>query len=418
MLRKFYFLLSLILFSYSNIFPQWFQQQTNTNCFISKIRMLNANTGFAIGDSSLLLRTTNGGLNWEHINTGTTPDDFFMGLHFINNETGWLCGGYMGGFGNSKIIKTTNSGFNWSIQYYQTSTYFFNIWFIDENTGFVVGFDGKFMFTSNGGVNWVDRYVTGVDIWTIQFLNSNTGFIAGNLGMIRKTTDGGMSFSLMNSSTQLRIASIFFTDLFNGYAVCDSETVLKTTDGGLNWVSQKLGSNIGYESVFFINQNTGYAVGNWFEIPTYKLIKTTNAGINWFTVQQGYGDPYFDIFFTDENTGWICGYNGLILKTTNGGGTFIKKYSEYNPQSYSLSQNYPNPFNSFTRIDFHIPEYTFVTLKIFNSIGQELKTIVCDFLSPDIYSVVLDLYDLPSGIYFYNLKTGNFSETKKLILIK
>lgn len=375
--------------------------------------MLDVNTGFAIGDSSLLLKTTNGGLNWIQMNPGTTPDDFFMGIHFINYQTGWICGGYMGGFGTSKILKSSDEGLNWTVQYSQSSTYFFNLWFIDQNTGFVVGYDGKFLYTSNGGINWIEKFVTGVDIWTIQFLNSNTGFIAGNLGMIRKTTDAGMSFTLMNSGTNLRIASIFFTDLFNGYAVCDSETVLKSTDGGLNWSSQKLGNLIGYESVFFVNQNTGYVVGNWWEVPTYKMIKTTNAGINWFTLQQGIGNPYFDIFFANENTGWITGYDGLILKTTNGGSTFIGKSSEVTSPYFWLSQNYPNPFNSTTNIEFHIPEGTFVQLKLFNLLGKEIKTFINEFLTPAKYSLTIDLSALPSGIYFYRL-TAKISRQQKI----
>ncbi len=349
-------ILSILLLATDGIYPQWFPQQTNTNCFISKIRMLDSNTGYAIGDSSLVLKTTNGGTNWIRLNTGTSPDDFFQGIHFINPETGWICGGFMGGIGTNKILKTENGGLNWIIQYTQMFDAFFATYFVDQNTGFTGGYDGTYLKTTNGGNNWVEYTVTGANIWTIYFFNSLTGFIAGSAGMIRKTTDGGINYLLMNSGTNLRIASIFFTDMLNGYAVCDSETVLKTTNSGLNWIAQRIGNdNIGYESVYFVNQNTGYAVGNWWEIATYKLIKTTNAGINWFTVKQGAGDPYFDIFFVNEDTGWIAGYNGLILKTTNASVTFTGNYETQLPDEFKLYQNYPNPFNPTTKIKFEVP---------------------------------------------------------------
>ncbi len=402
---------------------QWFPQQTNTNRFVSKIKMLNSNTGYAIGDSSLLLKTTNGGNNWIMLNTETTNDDFFTGIHFLNTETGWICGGYMGGFGTSKILKTTNGGVNWINQYSLTGTYFFSIWMVNENIGFVGGYDGKYLRTTDGGNSWNSYTVTGVNIWTMFFLNNQTGFIAGNSGMIRKTTDGGLSYSLMNSGTSLRIASIFFTDLNYGFAVCDSETVLKTTNAGINWTSQRLGTYIGYESVFFVNQYTGFAVGNWWDIATYKLIKTTNAGTNWTTVAQGTGDPYFDIYFTNENTGWISGYNGLILKTTNAGATYIKNYENKISNEVELMQNYPNPFNPSSTIEFRLNKNSLVSLKIYNILGKEIITLINDKLPSGTYKIPFSINKFsnlifPGGVYYYKISTEKTSITKKMIILK
>jgi photosystem II stability/assembly factor-like uncharacterized protein len=424
-------ILSFIILFSDSIYSQWFPQQTNTSCFISKIRMLNANTGYAIGDSSLVLKTTNGGINWLRMNTGTSPDDFFQGIHFLNTDTGWICGGYMGGFGTSKILKTENGGHNWVVQYSQMFDYFFATHFVDQNTGFTGGYDGTYLKTTNGGNNWTEYTVTGANIWTMQFFNNSTGFIAGNAGMIRKTTNGGINYTLMSSGTNLRIASIFFTDMLNGYAICDSETVLKTTNGGINWSSQRIGNDyVGYESVYFVNQNTGYAVGNWWEIATYKLIKTTNAGINWFTVKQGEGDPYFDIWFVNDNTGWIAGYNGLILKTTNASTTFAGNTEMELPDGYELYQNHPNPFNPTTNIKFKIPLRKgrraseevglkgVVSLKIYDITGREIQTLVNEKLNPGIYEVTFDGSNLSSGVYFYTFSTGEFYFVKKMILLK
>jgi photosystem II stability/assembly factor-like uncharacterized protein len=408
----------LILFVFPGIvFSQWFQQYSGTNSFLSKVRMLNVNTGYIIGDSSHLLKTNNGGLNWIKLNTGTMPDDYFNGIHFVNLQTGYLCGGFMNGVGSSKILKTTNAGLNWSVQHQNSFEFYFAIYFVNADTGFTGGYDGKFYKTTNGGLNWISTYVTGVSIWTINFLNQLTGFVAGDLGMVRKTTDCGLSWSLLPSGTNQRVASLFFTDINNGYGVCDSEVVIKTTNGGLNWTSQKLGSSIGYESVYFVNQLTGFAVGNWWDVATYKLIRTTNAGINWHTIAQGEGDPYFDIYFANESTGWITGYNGLILKSTNGGTTFVN--NEYGVvKDFRLEQNYPNPFNSMTRINFLLSKSEIVKLSVFDVLGKEISILVSDYKTKGSHSVVWNAGTLPSGVYYYVLAVGEFSKTKRMLLLK
>jgi photosystem II stability/assembly factor-like uncharacterized protein len=355
------------------------------------------------------------------MNTNTDDNDFFQGIFFLNVNTGYICGGFMNGMSTSKILKTTDSGFNWAIQHEDQFEFFFAICFINENTGFTGGFDGIFLKTTNAGVNWINFPVTGADIWTIIFLNDNTGYIAGNMGMIRKTTDAGLTWTLMPSGITLRISSLFFTDELNGHGVCDSQTVIRTTNGGLSWTSQIVGNDAGYESIFFTNHNNGYAVGNWWQIAKYKLIKTTNAGITWQTIADGEGDPYFDIYFSDVNTGWIAGYNGLILKTTNAGTTFIEPITKELPDEFCLFQNYPNPFNPKTKLRFSISpniQGETIQLVIYNSTGQRVETLVDEILNSGEYEVEWNAVNYPSGIYFYKLNFGKNNVTKKMILIK
>lgn len=88
------------------------------------------------------------------------------------------------------------------------------------------------------------------------------------------------------------------------------------------------------------------------------------------------------------------------------------------PRQYSLSQNYPNPFNPQTLIKFTLPEDANVTLKVFNTIGAEIKTIVEGVHKAGEYSVYFDGSGFASGIYFYTLKTDKYIQTRKMILIK
>jgi hypothetical protein len=120
----------------------------------------------------------------------------------------------------------------------------------------------------------------------------------------------------------------------------------------------------------------------------------------------------------------LSGKNKLFyrLKQVDYDGTF--SYSDivqvtYNlPSTYVLSQNFPNPFNPSTRINYFVPKESFVSIKIYDFLGREVKTLVNDFLSTGGYEIVFDASDLTSGTYFYTMVANNYSSTKKMLLIK
>ncbi len=85
---------------------------------------------------------------------------------------------------------------------------------------------------------------------------------------------------------------------------------------------------------------------------------------------------------------------------------------------YRLQQNYPNPFNPSTNIEFQIANFGFVTLKIYDVLGREIETLVNEEKSPGRYEVKFSASNLASGLYFYRITSGNFSETKKMLLLK
>lgn len=88
------------------------------------------------------------------------------------------------------------------------------------------------------------------------------------------------------------------------------------------------------------------------------------------------------------------------------------------PAAYSLSQNYPNPFNPSTTIRFALPKSSFVVLKVFNLLGQELETLVNEKLSAGEFEVNWNANALPSGVYLYRIQAADFIDSKKLVLIK
>ena len=88
------------------------------------------------------------------------------------------------------------------------------------------------------------------------------------------------------------------------------------------------------------------------------------------------------------------------------------------PSSFTLEQNYPNPFNPSTRIQFSLPNAGFVELKIFNDVGQQVKTLVSENRGAGTYTVEFDGSAFSSGLYFYKLQTKDYTATKQLLLLK
>jgi hypothetical protein len=109
--------------------------------------------------------------------------------------------------------------------------------------------------------------------------------------------------------------------------------------------------------------------------------------------------------------------SGRILKGSNATG--VRQIPDIVPASYSLGQNYPNPFNPTTKFDFEIPKSGYVSVKIYNVLGEEVATILNGFQTPGKYTASLDGLSLSSGVYFYRLAAGqNFSQVKKMVLMK
>ena len=91
---------------------------------------------------------------------------------------------------------------------------------------------------------------------------------------------------------------------------------------------------------------------------------------------------------------------------------------EQKPVSFNLYQNYPNPFNPTTEIKYSILNDGFTTLKIYDMLGREVKTLVNEEKPAGIYNVYFDASKLSSGIYFYSITSGSFHQTRKMVLAK
>ncbi len=96
----------------------------------------------------------------------------------------------------------------------------------------------------------------------------------------------------------------------------------------------------------------------------------------------------------------------------------INKIGANAPNKYDLFQNYPNPFNPITNIKFQIPQTKFLSLKVYDALGKEVRTLIEQELKPGFYETKFDAAGLASGIYFYKLVTDKFTDVKKMIVVK
>jgi len=159
------------------------------------------------------------------------------------------------------------------------------------------------------------------------------------------------------------------------------------------------------------NSATGGSDGKGF------IYKTTNSGDSWVQEWEGsiIKSDLFDLKPQGTAALWSVGNHNTILKYELPIGII---QSSNIAKEYLLQQNYPNPFNPVTNIKFEIPESRYSVLKIFNVVGEEVASLINGRLNAGSYEVTFDGSNLPSGVYFYRLTAGEFSEEKKMVLIK
>jgi photosystem II stability/assembly factor-like uncharacterized protein len=416
--------LAFLLVLQSLLFAQsgWVQQTSGINKTLNTGFIINDNTGYAAGNSGVILKTVNGGSNWIVVYNQTIYD--ILAVSFSNASTGWA---FMKGNVNdsSFVIKTTNSGSSWIKNFVDTGSFqndLAGLQFTGANTGYLANSHGL-RKSVNGGSGWT--YLnSGVTLPTcLSFINESTGWVAGYQTTLFKTTDSGQNWlQQFNSQPSTNSRAVVFMNSLTGFYATDY-AVYRTSNGGSDWFESFNVGNIYPRSVSFINANTGWVLALTADTSFRNIIlRTDNSGVTWGIHELILPSKRFNrVYFTSQNTGWLLGDSGYIYKTTNGGFPIgIQLISNEIPQDFLLSQNYPNPFNPSTIIRFDVSGTSSAktSLIVYDLLGQEVATLVNENLRPGEYDVQFDGTNNPSGIYYYKLTAGNFTETKKMVLVK
>jgi hypothetical protein len=378
-------------------------------------------TSFAISAENLFAGTkgdgifisTNNGVSWT--NTGNLLND--QGFTFITyvssicvSGTNLLAGtdNYNGG-----VYLSTDKGATWSNIWSGSPVHTLTI----SGSSIFAGTDAGVYRSTNNGVSW-GKVSTGLPANSSvnAFAINGTNIFAGtNVSGVFLSTNNGTNWNAVNTSmTDINIYALAISGN-NLFAGTGGGGVNISTDNGTNWVAADSGLPAN-SSIYSLTVNgTSIFVGT----SGHGVYQSTNNGISWVKANVGLANSSIHALAISGTT---------LFAGTDSSGVWMRPMSELTSvielqgnellRRYSLNQNYPNPFNPSTVIEYQLPKDGYVTLKVYDILGREVRALVNGYKTVGKYSVNFDASKLASGVYIYQLKSNNYSSIKKMILAK
>lgn len=419
-------------------------QNTMFNSFANRL----ASRGETIFAGTILsggmYATTNNGSTWVERNTGFCEDSLF-GIERITEallvtETDMFAGTRRLG-----AYRSTNNGQTWvkvnnglmvdtSYGYAQQSS----LARINSGTSnflFVSTLTEGVYRSSNSGGSW-EPVNAGLPTPYFKALHAHgTTLLAGtarnvlNPAAIYRSTDFGATwvpsdsglpeFSSVNSFTSLGNAIFAGADQPDGF--------FKSTDGGVTWTQVNNGFMGGSVTSFVtVGTNLFAAVAG-----NEPILLSTNAGTSWSPISTGLPGQLSVLSLAASSTHLFAtvGNLGVWRRPLSDLITSVEATDQNLPSGFALYQNYPNPFNPTTTIEYQIPnsnrqlgfgasDLGFISLKVFDVLGREVATLVGEIQSAGVKSVQFDARHLASGVYIYRLQAGEFSASRRMILMR
>ena len=261
---------------------------------------------------------------WEPVNnSGTSFILYGMSFPPNQNDIGFACGMKFTWDAEGVIVKTTDGGNNWE-QIWPASgniSGLEGIWFINDQVGFAGGWNNYFIKTTDGGTTW-NEVSCGTNVWyyvDVVFRDENNGVAAGMMEgesdqAIFITSDGGNTWMPAASGTQVDIQSVCYADDITLFAVGTGGNVYKSIDGGHNWAIQTSPGGI-LVGVDFANRSFG-VVG-----AEERIYATNDGGETWTTTETGY-EFFFGVKAFENGTAYVAGDDNIWM-TTDFGETFV-----------------------------------------------------------------------------------------------
>ncbi len=431
-MKTFHKFLFLFLLAMQICFAQWVKTNGPEYFQIDELAVSGSNlfASAELNNDFGIFLSTNQGSDWIEISNGL-PEDRYFGLAAKDNGSGTLVfTGFLDGEG---VYISTDSGAHWtainnglpfdtiSQSYPQISS------LIASNTKiFAGGYDcdslgchGRVYVSSDNGADWQETNFSGQG-GLVAFTTDGNNLFAGSNEM---GGEGGVFLTKDDGASWTNLLNIAVVDI----AVCGNNILAiqqigywgriyyemhKSTDNGATW------SLINSAPVYggcFLETEEHFFYGNGGG----KVFISSDFGTTWENVDSGLTTPYNYInSLVTDNTYLFAGtQDGVWRRPLSEMITEIEDVEQL-PTEFLLSQNYPNPFNPTTSISYSIPEYSYITIKVFDILGNEIETLVNEEKPAGRYELTWNAVNYPSGIYFYKLQAGSFAEMKKMILLK
>jgi len=416
----------IFYFSSNNSFSQWIQTSGPNGVgevFALAVSDNNIFAGTHYG--GVYISTDNGG-SWEQRNNGFT--NLWITAIAISGEN------VFAGTRIDGVFKSTDNGLNWTRVHY-IGDYINSLYVTGNNI-----FEGTVYYNPNypnkeGGVyrstdegtSWVklnegipylpdikDFVFNGNYLFTVSY--NNGAFRSNDYGANWELINNGLPINYQQAIKLIANDSIVFIGT-------KGKGIFRSTNNGLFWIAVNDGlptdAVIGALATVGDNIFAGTAESpNWTPQGIYQ---STNNGENWTAINTGL-PPTTDIRSIAIKDGFI------FIGTANAGGVWFRPLSELItdvegevsqiPKEYKLEQNFPNPFNPTTTISFSIPQGQNIELNIYDILGKKVDNLVNTYETAGKHSVTFNATSLSSGVYFYELKAGEFIETKKMIFMK
>ncbi|MBK7445275.1 MAG: T9SS type A sorting domain-containing protein [Ignavibacteria bacterium] len=389
------------LFKSTNNGQNWLSSSRNIIATeISDLQSVNNNI-FCGTTSQGISFTTDNGTEWTSINNGINSRNI---LSFGTCDSVYFTGTYSGNY------RSTNYGLNWITS---------NLGFTDGSRAFIsengqimgLGYAplkstdyGLFWFSAGAGYTsqGVGSCFTKIGSYTYT-TNEYRIFLSPNFGTFwieLPTVWSAADVTSMTGKDQHLFAGVLDSGIYKTDSLAGSWT--RINNGLTNRKIRALHTN---SNKVFAGTEAG-------------LFVTTNNGSNWHPLNNGFTNLYITSIISNAT---------YLFAGTRGSGIWKIPLSEIltdikantnDPVTFYLFQNYPNPFNPVTQINYELRVTNYVKLRVYDVLGKEVAVLVNEKLSPGNYEFEFNGSGLSSGIYFYKLEAGNFSETRRMILLK
>lgn len=398
----------------------WVQTSGFTNKRISSLLCDSVGNIYAGTGGDGIFRSTNMGATWTRL-VSPQPDTFITAIAinpkgYIFYGTGQYPFGYQS-YGAGGIFRSTDAGDHW--QYIGLPNWLTRNIAIDHNDRIYAALlfsargviDGSLQVSNDDGLTWPASSFNGSGVLYVGVDSVGNVFANTSSGFFGRSTDGGASFQSLN--TLATVISMSFSPDGKIYFT-SNQGVYRSLDNGITWTIILSAQGEFYLTQIIVNRIHRVYVASSASGINY----SPNGGNTWARNNTGLTDTNVYSMAMDTSGILYCGTGSGKVFRSNTSTTSVREGNDQIPLKTILDQNYPNPFNPTTNISFTLASHSFVRLRIFDLVGREITTLVSEELPSGRHVRQWNGTGAASGLYFYRLQAGTFTETKRILLLK